>query len=43
MARLVPVAATTVCLGALRGTVPPDSVPDFLEPMSDDDLAEWDA
>lgn len=43
VARLIPLGRTAVRLGALRGAVPPETVPDFLEPMSDDDLAEWGA
>lgn len=42
-ARLVPVARTGVRLGLLEGIVSPDSVPDFLEPMSPEELAEWGA
>lgn len=42
-ARLVPMTATKVRLGLLEGVVTPDSVPDFLEPMSSDELAEWGA
>lgn len=42
-ARLVPVAKAGVRLGILEGVVDPGSVPDFLEPMSAADLAEWDA
>lgn len=42
-ARLVPVARTGVRLGLLEGVVSPDSVPDFLEPMSPEELAEWGA
>jgi prevent-host-death family protein len=41
--RLVPAAGQGVRLGALRGVVPADSLPDFLEPMSAEDLAEWGA
>ncbi len=29
-------------LGILGEIVPPDTIPDFLEPMSHDDLADWD-
>ena len=42
-ARLVPVAKTAVRLGLLDGVVDPASMPDFLEPMSEEDLAEWGA
>lgn len=42
-ARLVPVARTGVRLGILEGVVDAASVPDFLEPMSPEDLAEWEA
>lgn len=42
-ARLVPVAKTGVRLGLLDGVVDPASMPDFLEPMSEEDLAEWGA
>lgn len=41
--RLVPVARTGVRLGLLKGVVAADSIPDFLEPMSADELAEWGA
>jgi prevent-host-death family protein len=42
-ARLVPVQRTSIRLGLLEGVVNPDTVPDFLEPMTPDELAEWDA
>ena len=42
-ARLVPVARIGVRLGLLDGLVDPASMPDFLEPMSEEDLAEWGA
>ncbi|MYF88341.1 MAG: type II toxin-antitoxin system prevent-host-death family antitoxin [Boseongicola sp. SB0676_bin_33] len=42
-ARLVPMAAAGVRLGVLEGAVSPDSVPDFFEPMTEDELAEWGA
>lgn len=42
-ARLVPVAKAGVRLGILEGVVDPGTVPDFLEPMSAEDLAEWGA
>ncbi len=42
-ARLVPIARAGVRLGILEGVVDPGSVPDFLEPMSKEDLAEWEA
>ena len=41
--RLVPAAAAGIRLGLLEGVVPPESVPDFLEPMDADELAEWGA
>lgn len=42
-ARLVPVARGGVRLGLLEGIVDPATIPDFLEPMSEDALAEWGA
>ena len=42
-ARLVPFAKAGVRLGILEGVVDPGTVPDFLEPMSAEDLAEWGA
>lgn len=42
-ARLVPMAVADVRLGLLEGVVSPDSVPDFSEPMTKDELAEWGA
>lgn len=39
--RLVPAAGRRVRLGLLEGVVPLDSMPDFLEPMGADELAEW--
>lgn len=42
-ARLVPVARAGVRLGLLEGLVDPATVPDFMEPMSEDELAEWGA
>lgn len=42
-ARLVPVARVGVRLGLLEGIVDPDTIPDFLQPMSEDELAEWGA
>ena len=42
-ARLVPVTAKGLRLGILKGVVNPDSIPDFLEPMTEDELAEWGA
>lgn len=41
--RLVPVHSHGVRLGALKGLVASGSVPDFLEPMSEDELEEWGA
>lgn len=40
-ARLVPATPAGVRLGLLEGAVDPGTLPDFLEPMSADDLAEW--
>lgn len=42
-ARLVPVARPSVRLGLLQGIVDPNTIPDFLEPMSPEELAEWGA
>lgn len=42
-ARLVPVARPDVCLGLLHDIVSPDTMPDFLAPMSSEELAEWGA
>ncbi|MBD1202659.1 MAG: type II toxin-antitoxin system prevent-host-death family antitoxin [Rhodobacteraceae bacterium] len=42
-ARLVPVAKSGVRLGLLEGAVDPGTIPDFLEPLSENELAEWDA
>ena len=42
-ARLVPVVRSEVRLGLLKQLVDPTTVPDFTEPMSEDDLAEWGA
>lgn len=42
-ARLVPVARSGVRLGLLEGVVDPATIPDFMEPMSEDELAEWGA
>lgn len=42
-ARLVPVVSPGVRLGLLKGKVDPKTIPDFLEPMSDAELAEWNA
>lgn len=41
--RLVPASAQGVRLGALKGLVPAGSIPDFLEPMSEEELAAWGA
>lgn len=41
--RLTAVRPSGVRLGVLKGLVAPESVPDFLEPMSAEDLAEWEA
>lgn len=40
-ARLVPVVRHGVRLGLLKGVVAPETIPDFLEPMGDNELAEW--
>jgi prevent-host-death family protein len=42
-ARLVPVVRAGVRLGLLQGVVDPVTIPDFMEPMSEDELAEWGA
>ena len=42
-ARLMPMTVAGVRLGLLEGVVSPDSVPDFCEPLSKDELAEWGA
>lgn len=39
--RLVPATRASVRLGLLEGVVDPKSVPDFLEPMDANELAEW--
>jgi len=41
--RLVPAQARQLRLGALVGSVPAQSLPDFAEPMPEDDLAAWSA
>lgn len=41
--QLVPVRARGIRLGLLHGIVSKERVPDFLEPMSEEQLAEWDA
>lgn len=40
---LAPVKPRAFRLGLLEGQVSKDSLPDFLEPMSEAELAEWDA
>lgn len=40
-ARLVPFTKPNVRLGILEGLVDPQSMPDFLEPMSPEELSEW--
>lgn len=40
-ARLVPVVHGGVRLGLLEGVIDPTTIPDFLEPMSEGELAEW--
>lgn len=42
-ARLVPIVRGGVRLGLLEGVVDPATTPDFFEPMSEDELAEWGA
>ena len=42
-ARLMPVTEKGLRLGILKGVVSPDSIPDFFEPMTEDELAEWGA
>ena len=42
-ARIMPVTGKGLRLGILKGVVSPDSVPDFCEPMTEDELAEWGA
>lgn len=42
-ARLVPVAKSGVRLGLLEGAVDPRTIPDFLDPLSEDELEEWSA
>jgi prevent-host-death family protein len=42
-ARLVPIVRGGVRLGLLEGIVDSTTIPDFLEPMSEDELAEWSA
>jgi len=37
------VAPAGLRFGPLKGLVPEDSVPDFTEPMSEDELREWGA
>lgn len=39
--RLVPIAAQTVQLGLLSGQVGAETLPDFLEPMTEDELRDW--
>lgn len=41
--QLVSVKPRTFRLGLLEGEVSKDSLPDFLEPMSEAELAEWGA
>lgn len=40
---LVSIKSRTLRLGLLEGLVSKDSLPDFLEPMSEAELAEWGA
>lgn len=41
--RLVPVKPGRARLGALAGLIPSDTLPDFFEPMTEEELAEWGA
>lgn len=41
--QIVPAKRRSLRLGLLEGTVPKESLPDFLEPMSEAELAEWGA
>lgn len=41
--RLVPAQARRLRLGALVGSVAAQNLPDFAEPMPEDDLAAWSA
>ncbi|MCF8486852.1 MAG: type II toxin-antitoxin system prevent-host-death family antitoxin [Rhodobacteraceae bacterium] len=41
--RLIPVKQRGIRLGLLEGQVPKESLPNFLEPMSEAELAEWGA
>lgn len=41
--RLVPLRPSGARLGALAGLVPADTIPDFFEPMTEDELTEWGA
>ena len=42
-ARLIPVVHGGARLGLLQGVVDPATIPDFMEPMREADLAEWGA
>lgn len=41
--RLVPAQTRGLRLGALMGSIPANSLPDFAESMSEEDLAAWNA
>lgn len=41
--RLVPAKRRGIRLGLLEGIVAKETMPDFLEPMSEEELAEWGA
>jgi len=41
--QIIPAKRRALRLGLLEGTVPKESLPDFLEPMSEAELAEWGA
>ena len=41
VARLIPVAAPTFQFGVLSGLADQSTIPDFLEPMDKDELADW--
>lgn len=42
-ARLVPVIRSGVRLGVLEGLVDANSLPDFMEPLNEEELREWGA
>lgn len=41
--QIIPAKRRALRLGLLEGTVSKESLPDFLEPMSEAELAEWGA